>query len=211
MSDLPDNSADGGQGPPGGPGDPVGGAFSEKLPYAPVGALVPDGVAGGVFSTGAIVLEGPEEFIIDFIQAITRPPRVGARGGMTPRVMSQFIQALKENLGKYETRFGPPKELPKPDPKNRPSLQDMYNDLRVADETMSGSYATAVMIGHSPSEFFFDFITRFFPRAAVSSRVYVSASQVPHMLATMTKSLENRAKRSQNPPPPQEPPAPSDI
>ena len=190
----------------GAPSDPAGDTYSEKLPYAPVGALVPEGVAAGVFSTGAVVLEGPEEFIIDFLQAVTRPPRVGARVVMTPRVMGQFIEALKDNLGKYGSRFGPPKELPKRDPKNRPNLQEMYNDLRLPDSELSGSYATAVMIGHSPSEFFFDFITRFFPRAAVSSRVYMSASQIPHVLATLTKSLENRKNRSQSPPQPDPPP-----
>jgi len=195
MSETDDNSAGGA------PSDPAGDAYSEKLPYAPVGALVPDSVAAGVFSTGAVALEGPEEFIIDFLQAVTRPPRVGARVVMTPRVMGQFIEALKDNLGKYEGRFGPPKPLPQRDPKARPDLREMYNDLRLADSELSGAYATAVMIGHSPSEFFFDFITRFFPRAAVSSRVYMSASQVPHVLATLTKSLENRRGRGPSQPP----------
>jgi hypothetical protein len=33
---------------------------------------------------------------------------------------------------------------------------------------LSGSYANSVLIGHSPSEFFFDFITGFYPNPAVS-------------------------------------------
>jgi hypothetical protein len=61
------------------------------------------------------------------------------------------------------------------------------------------------MIGHSPSEFFFDFITRFYPTAAVSARVYLAASQVPQMLNALNTSLQNRSNREaeakKNPPP----------
>jgi hypothetical protein len=74
-------------------------------------------------------------------------------------------------------------------------VQDIYQDLRLPDEMLSGCYANTVMIGHSPSEFFFDFITRFYPTAAVSARVYLAASQVPQMLGALNTSLQNRANR----------------
>ena len=43
------------------------------------------------------------------------------------------------------------------------------------------TYANAVMIGHGPHEFSFDFITNFYPHSAVSARVFLSAGQVPRL------------------------------
>ncbi len=61
----------------------------------------------------------------------------------------------------------------------RPSAQEIYDDLKIRDEMLSGAYANAVMIGHGPHEFSFDFITNFFPHSAVSCRVFLAAGQVP--------------------------------
>jgi hypothetical protein len=146
-----------------------------------------------------IVVEGAEEFVLDFVQGLHRPPRVGARVVLTPNVASHLAAALKDNLQKYEQAFGPPKPLPQPTVERRPSVQEIYQDLRLPDEMLSGVYANTVMIGHSPSEFFLDFITRFFPTAAVSARVYLSASQVPKMLAALVSSLQNRRNRPPEP------------
>jgi Protein of unknown function (DUF3467) len=67
-----------------------------------------------------------------------------------------------------------------PDPTvRRPSAQEIYDDLKIRDELLSGVYANAVMIGHGPHEFSFDFITNFFPNSAVSCRVFLAAGQVP--------------------------------
>ena len=75
-------------------------------------ARVPDHVATGVFSTGAIVVTGPTEFIIDFLQTIGRPHRVAARVIIPHPVMPQFIEALGKNLSIYTDRFGPPPSPP---------------------------------------------------------------------------------------------------
>jgi hypothetical protein len=75
-------------------------------------ARVPDHVATGVFSTGAIVVTGPTEFIIDFLQTIGRPHRVAARVIIPHPVMPQFIEALGKNLAIYTDRFGPPPNPP---------------------------------------------------------------------------------------------------
>jgi hypothetical protein len=194
--------------PPPGEGGAQGPPFSEQIQHAPVGARVPDRVAPGVFATGVIVFEGPEEFVLDFVQGVTRPPRIGARVVLSHRVMSQFVNALRDNLHRYEQTFGPPKPVPPPSTQRRPSIQEMYQDLRLPDELLSGTYATTVMIGHSPSEFFMEFITRFFPTAAVSARVYVSASQMPQMLQAVAGAWQNhlnRPREPRQPPPPAEP------
>jgi hypothetical protein len=81
-----------------------------------------------------------------------------------------------------------------------------------------------VLIGHSPSEFLLDFITGFYPTAAVSNRIYLSAQQVPRVMDTLTAALQTYQRRFQprpaqpgqgqqtplNPPPPgpSDPPAP---
>lgn len=186
---------------------PAGGSglYSQQVQHSPVSARLPDHVAQGVFCTGVIVIEGQEEYVLDFTQGLTRPPRVAARVVLTPAVMSQFTGALAENLQRHEQAFGPPKPMPQPPVEQRRSVQEIYQDLRLPDELLSGVYANTVMIGHSPSEFFFDFITRFFPRASVSARVYAAASQVPQMLNALTNSLQNRRNRGsdpkENPPP----------
>ncbi len=184
------------------PGD--AGPYSQQLQHAPVSARLPDHVASGVFTTGVIVVEGGEEFVLDFVQGLTRPPRVAARVVLPPNVMAHFVNALKDNLQKYEQTFGPPKPLPQPNVERRPTVQEIYQDLRLPDEILSGVYANTVMIGHSPSEFFFDFITRFFPTASVSARVYLAASQAPKMLQALASSVQNRMSRGperKGPPP----------
>jgi hypothetical protein len=191
--------------PPPNSGDSA--SYYEQVKYEPVGARLPERVANGVFATGTVVLEGPEEFVLDFIQGVARPARVGARIVLNAHVFALFVQALQEALHKYEQQYGTPPPLPKPPPR-RSSIQDIYSDLKLPEENLSGTYANAVMIMHSPAEFSMDFITRFFPTAAVSARVYVSAPQVPRMLEAMSSSLQRYQQRHQGgqPPPGQTPP-----
>jgi hypothetical protein len=67
------------------------------------------------------------------------------------------------------------------------------------------------MIGHTASEFKLDFLTNLFPHSAVSSRVYLSAPQIPRLLESLNstfKQFQQRVrqhKQQQPPPPPAEP------
>ncbi|TWU60095.1 hypothetical protein Poly51_03690 [Rubripirellula tenax] len=173
-----------------------------------VRARVPDGVADGCFSTGAIVMTGPSEYVVDFLQTIGRPHKVAKRVVIPHPVMPQFIEALNTNLELYKQRFGAPSAPPvvPPDPnQRRPSPQEIYDDLKLPDEVLSGVYANGVMIGHGASEFGLDFLTSFFPQSAVSARVFVAAGQVPRLLDSLrgaVKQLEQRQHGGgQNPPP----------
>ncbi len=172
-------------------------------------ARVPDHVAGGCFSTGVIVMTGPNEFIIDFLQTIGRPHRVASRVIMPHSVMPQFIEALDKNLSIYRERFGDPPSAPKVpvDPRERrPTPQEIYDDLKMPDEVLSGAYANGVMIGHGASEFGLDFLTSFFPQSAVSSRVFLAAGQVPRLLESLSGSLRQlQQQRAQLLPPPTPP------
>ena len=71
-----------------------------------IGALVPTHVSRGIFSTGVAVLQGNHEFIVDFLLQMQQPQQVAARVILAPMVVGQFLQALAENIAKYESRFG---------------------------------------------------------------------------------------------------------
>jgi hypothetical protein len=126
--------------------------------------------------------------------------------------MEQFVHAVRDNLNKYETRFGPPPALPRPPSDRRPTLQEIYDEFKVPDEIASGTYSNAVLVGHSPSEFFFDFITNFYPTSAVASRIFISAAQLPRVLETISVAYQRFHDRRTNsqpqPPQPQQPTPP---
>jgi hypothetical protein len=81
-------------------------------------------------------------------------------------------------------------------PENRPSVptppgvQDIYDEFRLPDDMLSGSYTNFVMIRHSATEFCFDFITNIFPRSAVSARVYLATPHVPGFLLSLQRSIK---------------------
>ncbi|HET6879458.1 MAG TPA: DUF3467 domain-containing protein [Pirellulales bacterium] len=178
-------------------------AVNEQVQHSSVSARVPETVGRGVFSTGAVVFDGANEFVIDFLVRLGSPHRVGARVVLPHVVFSQYIAALRDNLRKYEQRFGPPAALPAPPPNQpRASISDLYDQLKLSDEVLSGVYSNAVMIGHTPSEFWFDFITTFYPRSAVSCRIFMSAQQIPGLLDTLNSAYQRHRQKPDSPPPP---------
>ncbi len=186
--------------PPPGPGDQ---GFTQEIQHQHVTARVPEKVARGVFSTGAMVFQGAHEFVIDFVLRMAQPHQVVARVVLPISIMPSVIQALRENLSNYQQRFGPPPVLPVgPPPATPPPIDEIYANLKLPDDQLSGVYANAVMIAHTPAEFYFDFITNFYPRSAVSCRVYMSTPQVPPLLNTLIRSFQQyQQKTGQTPPP----------
>ena len=181
---------------------------SQEIRHQQVSALVPEHVAAGVFSTGAVVLHGHHEFIIDFLLRMQQPQQVAARIILPPTVMPQFIKALQENMSKFETRFGPAPKAPVPldqpqqqQPQTQTSAQELYDQLKIPETSMSGVYANAVMIGHTPTEFSFDFITTFFPRSAVAQRVFLAVPNAQRLLDSLRHSYGQYEQRKNNPPP----------
>lgn len=143
-------------------------------------------------------MTGPSEYVVDFLQTIGRPHRVARRVIVPHPVMPQFIDALNTNLDLYKSRFGEPPAPPQnQNQARRPSPQEIYDDLKLPDEVLSGVYANGVMIGHGASEFGLDFLTSFFPQSAVSARVFVSAGQVPRLLESLKSAVRQLEQRQQ--------------
>jgi hypothetical protein len=187
------------------------GTYSQEVQHSQVSARVPEKVGRGVFSTGAMVFQGANEFVIDFVLRMAHPHQIVARVVLPLSIMPNIIGALRENLNNYQTKFGPPPALPvPPHPPTPPPIEEIYSQLKLPDDLLSGAYANAVMIAHSPAEFYFDFITNFYPRSAVSCRVYLAAPQVPGFLNTLTRSWQQYQQKQAAPPRPPEtkPPGP---
>src|SRR5262245_8537947 len=171
----------------GAPRSAGGNTFQQEVQHNPATARVPDQVGRGVFATGAIVMHGPHDFVIDFVQSLAAPRRMVARVALPPTVIPLFVAALQENLGKYQQNFGPAPRMPAPPTGAPPAgtpppISEVYEQLKLPDDLLSGVYANTVVISHSPAEFCFDFVTSFFPRSAVSARVYLAAPHVPELL-----------------------------
>jgi hypothetical protein len=185
------------------------GQFTQRIRNQQVAARVPESVGRGTYATGALILHGPHEFTIDFIQTITRPHQVNARIILSPNILPRLIDALRQNLDTFIQRFGPPAELPKPVPPVKPpSVQEIYEHLKLTDEIAAGVYANTVLITHAPAEFCFDFISSLYPRSTVNSRIFMAAPQVPRLLTTLTQSFDQFQRRQSPASPPHHPPQP---
>jgi hypothetical protein len=205
----------------------------QQIEHSAATARVLDSIGRGVFATGAVVLHGPNEFMVDFIQSMVRPSRVAARVILPPKVAEQFTAALGEALGKYAQSFGglpadPARQAAQkaaqqgqaaaaganPDqpaaagqpagaagagasggaegrgaaPRQEPPIADIYEQLKLPDEMLGGAYANVVSITHTSSEFCFDFVAQFFPRSAVTARVYMAAARVPDLHGSLKRS-----------------------
>jgi hypothetical protein len=64
--------------------------------------------AEGIYSNLAIITHSPAEFIIDFTRILPGVPKakVHARVIMTPQHTKMFLNALAENVDKFEKKFG---------------------------------------------------------------------------------------------------------
>ena len=196
MPDTPFSSdPDSGSTPPDGD-DPL---RVESVNHSPVAARVPEHVAKGTFCTGQVILDGPKELVIDFLQGLTRPFQVVSRVVLAPQTASELSDALTKNIEMFTQRYGPTPPVPGPPPQNRPTVQEVYEHFRVPEDLLSGTYANSVLIGHSPTEFFFDFITGFYPTSAVAARVFLPTAQAPRLLTALNASIKQHQLRFRKP------------
>ena len=67
-----------------------------------------DDMANGVYSNLSIITHSPSEFVADFVQMMPGVPKgkVRSRVIMTPQNAKRLVEALKENVAKYEQTHG---------------------------------------------------------------------------------------------------------
>jgi len=73
---------------------------------------IPPEVQGGVYANNMVVAHTQEEFVLDFILATPPVGTVNARVIVSPSHAKRIAQALIENIGKYENRFGKVEDIP---------------------------------------------------------------------------------------------------
>ncbi len=64
--------------------------------------------AEGIYSNLAIITHSPAEFVLDFTRILPGMPKakLQARIISTPQHAKMLLRALKDNIDKYEARFG---------------------------------------------------------------------------------------------------------
>ena len=74
-----------------------------------------ESIAQGLYSNLVIVNHSPTEFVLDFINVMPGAPKAKVRSRiiLTPEHTKKFINALDENLDKYEKSFGKIKNFQK--------------------------------------------------------------------------------------------------
>ena len=74
-----------------------------------------ENVSQGTYSNLVIVNHSPTEFVLDFINVMPGAPKAKVRSRviLTPEHTKKFINALAENLDKYEKSFGKIKNFQK--------------------------------------------------------------------------------------------------
>ena len=85
----------------------------EEKPKNQINIELTDEVAGGIYSNLAIITHSPTEFVLDFVSMMPGAPKakVKSRIVMTPQHAKRLYKALADNLSKYESNFGPIKEV----------------------------------------------------------------------------------------------------
>jgi hypothetical protein len=67
---------------------------------------LPQDMQGGVYSNNMVVSHTKEEFILDFLMVTPPTGTVTSRVIVSPGHMKRIMEALRENISKYEKAFG---------------------------------------------------------------------------------------------------------
>lgn len=184
--------------------------ITQQVQYSQIAARVPEKLNRGVFATNALVLTGNQELVCDFLLRMVPPFMLAARVIMPYSALVPMVKAIGENVDNYRARFGTPSTLPPPPPNvPQPNIAEVYEQLKIPEDVAVGAYANTLMISHTATEFCLDFILDLFPRPTVTQRIYLTAPQVPALLTTLKRTLEQLQQRAAQPPPAPENPPPT--
>ena len=69
-------------------------------------------IAEGTYSNLAVISHSPGEFVIDFVRIMPNAPKakVKSRIILTPQHAKRVMNALRENLKRFEMQYGPIQE-----------------------------------------------------------------------------------------------------
>ena len=93
--------------------------MDEKTTKQQVKIAFPESLRGGAYANNMFVAHTREEFILDFMMVTPPAGSVTARVVISPGHMKRMVAALKENLDKYESKFGKLTEAAAP---NKPQM-----------------------------------------------------------------------------------------
>ena len=91
--------------------------MAEKEAKPGIQVYFPDNLKGGVYSNVMQVTHSKEEFVLDFLMVMPPAGSVTARVVISPGHIKRMINALVQNVGKYEEKYGKliaAEEPPKP-------------------------------------------------------------------------------------------------
>lgn len=80
----------------------------EPSPEGQINIELTEEIAEGIYSNLAMIAHSNSEFVVDFIRMMPGLPKakVKARIVLTPEHAKRLLQALAENVNKYEENFG---------------------------------------------------------------------------------------------------------
>ena len=92
--------------------------MSEEQKENHINIELSEDIAEGVYANLAMIAHSNSEFVVDFIRLMPGVPKakVKSRIILTPEHAKRLLEALQENVTKYEAAFGPIKQgndLPK--------------------------------------------------------------------------------------------------
>ena len=160
-----------------------------------ISARLPEHLAAGVYATGAVVLAGANEVMLDFVQSVGRSPRIVSRVILAPVAARQVAEAMEQSAAAYRDRHG---ALPEPlpgSPAERPSIEEVYERFKLPEDLLGGAYANGVLVSFGPAEFALEFVASLYPRAVVASRVFLGAAHLPSLLMSLRANLRRYAPR----------------
>jgi hypothetical protein len=91
---------------------------NKEIPQQQINIELGEKEAEGIYSNLAIITHSPAEFVLDFTRVVPGVPKakVLSRIITTPQHAKMLMRALKDNIDKFESRFGEIKIDSQPSP-----------------------------------------------------------------------------------------------
>ncbi|MDR2910315.1 MAG: DUF3467 domain-containing protein [Bacteroidales bacterium] len=87
--------------------------MEEQKKNQPITIELSEETGQGIYSNLAIISHSPSEFVIDFVRVMPGVPKatVKSRIILTPEHAKRLLNALKDNISRFESQFGSIKHI----------------------------------------------------------------------------------------------------